>query len=143
MESSKIQIYPKFPVIPNSLMDDLSSDQYYAYRICTAVMFESVDANLEFLEVGGLNHLCWLTLGCRILRFYVVQTKPTSNLSTFAEFLIKFYFPGWFQIKFHNKITDGPKNHLNILTQVMGFPNEIIQDIAIAVLQQHAYFGSL
>ena len=25
---------PKFPVIPNSLMDDLSSDQYNAYRIC-------------------------------------------------------------------------------------------------------------
>ena len=58
---------PKFPVIPNSLMDDLSSDQYYAYRIC--VMLGSVDANLEFLEVGGLNHSCWLTLGCRILRF--------------------------------------------------------------------------
>ena len=46
---------PKFPVISNSLMDDLSSDQYYAYRICTAVMLGSVDANLEFLEVGGLN----------------------------------------------------------------------------------------
>ena len=57
---------PKFPVIPNSLMDDLSSDQYYTYRICSAVMLESVDANLEFLEVGGLNHSRWLTLGCRI-----------------------------------------------------------------------------
>ena len=52
---------PKFPVIPNSLMDDLSSDQYYAYRICSAVMLGSIDANLVFLEVGRL------TLGCRIL----------------------------------------------------------------------------
>ena len=58
---------PKFPVISNSLMDDLSSDQYYAYRICSAVMLGSVNANLEFLEVGELNHSCWLTLGCRIL----------------------------------------------------------------------------
>ena len=59
---------PKFPVIPNSiLMDDLSSDLYYAYRICSAVMLGSLDANLEFLEVGGLNHSRWLTLGCRIL----------------------------------------------------------------------------
>ena len=47
---------PKFPVIPNSLIDDLSSDQYFAYRICSAFRLESVDANLEFLEVGGLNH---------------------------------------------------------------------------------------
>ena len=44
---------PKFPDFPHSLMDDLSSDQYYAYRICSAVMLESVDANLEFLQVEG------------------------------------------------------------------------------------------
>ena len=131
----------KLPVIPNSLIDDLSSDQCYAYRICSAVMLGSVDANLEFLEVGGLNHSRWLTLGCRILQFYVAQEKPTSNLSTLAEFLIKVYFPGWFQIKFDNKITDGPKNYLNILTQVMGFPNKIIHDIAVAVLQRNAYLA--
>ena len=47
---------PKFSVISNSLIDDLSSDKYYAYRICSAVMLGPVDANHEFLEVGGLNH---------------------------------------------------------------------------------------
>ena len=104
-------------------MDDLSSHQYYADRICSAIVFGSVDVNLEFLEVRGLNHSRWLTLGCSILRFYVAQEKPTSNLSTLAEFLIKVCFPGWFQIKFNNKITDKPKNYLNILTQVMEFPN--------------------
>ena len=56
---------PKFPFIPNSLMDDLSSDQYYADRICSAVMLGLVNANLEFLKIGGLNHSRWLTLGCR------------------------------------------------------------------------------
>ena len=66
---------PKFPVIPNSLMDDFSSNQYYAYRICSAVMSRSVDANLEFLEVGGFNDSRWFTRGCRILRFYVAQKK--------------------------------------------------------------------
>ena len=66
--------------------------------------------------------------------------KTTSNLSTLAEFLIKVYFPGWFQIKFNSKITDGPKNYINILIQ-MGFPNKIIQDIAVAVLQRNAYFA--
>ena len=132
---------PKFPVMPNSLMDDLGSDQYNAYRICSAVMLGSVDANLEFLEVGGLNHSRLSTLGCRILRFYVAQEKPTSNLSTLVEFLIKVYFLGWFQVKFNDKITDGPKNYLNSLTQVMEFPNKIIQNIAVEVLQGNAYFA--
>ena len=53
---------PKFPVIPNSLMDDSSCDQYYAYRICSAAILGTVDANLEFLEIGGLNHSRRLTL---------------------------------------------------------------------------------
>ena len=104
-------------------------------------MLGSVNDNLEFLEVGGLNHSHSLTLGFRILRFYVAQKKPTSNLSPLAEFLIKVFFPVWFQIIFNNKITDGPKNYLNILTQVMGFPNKIIQDIAVAVSQRNAYFA--
>ena len=94
---SEVQIYPKSKISCYSkLFDDLNSDQYYAYRICFAIMLGSVDANLEFLEVGGLNHSCWLTLGCRILQFYVAQEKPTSNLSTLAEFLIKACLPGWF-----------------------------------------------
>ena len=38
-------------------------------------------------------------------------------------------------------ITDGPKNYLNILTQVMRFPNKIIQNIAVAVLQPNASFA--
>ena len=100
---------PKFSVIPNSSMDDLSSDQYYAYRIRSIVMLGSVDVNFEFPEIEGLNHSRWLTLGCRILRFYAAQKKSTSNLSTLAESLIKVYFPGWFQIRFNNKITDGPR----------------------------------
>ena len=58
-----------------------------------------------------------------------------------AEFLIKVYFPVWFQIKFNNKITDGSKNYFDILIQVIGFSNKIIQDIAVAVLQQNAYFA--
>ena len=49
----------KFPVFPDSLMDDLSSNQYYAYRICSAVMLELLNADLEFLQVGGLNHSRW------------------------------------------------------------------------------------
>ena len=104
-------------------------------------MLGLVDANLEFLEVGELNHSHWLTLERCILRFYVAQEKPTSDLSTLEEFLIKVYFPGWFQIKFNTKITNGPKNYLNILAQVMRFPNKIIQDIAVAVLHRNAYFS--
>ena len=38
--------YVHFPDIPQSAVDELSSDQHYAYRICMAVIVGSVDENL-------------------------------------------------------------------------------------------------
>ena len=35
-----------FPVLPKDLIDELRSDQYYAYRICQAIMLRSVDEDL-------------------------------------------------------------------------------------------------
>ena len=43
-----------FPDIPHSIVDELSSDQNYAYRICMAVMVGSVDEDLHFSEVGPI-----------------------------------------------------------------------------------------
>ena len=45
-----------FPDIPQSVVDELSSDQHYAYRICMAVIVGSVDEDLQFLEVGPIVH---------------------------------------------------------------------------------------
>ena len=42
-----------FPSLPNNVLDYLSSDQYYSYRICWAtwaVILRHVDEDLELLE---------------------------------------------------------------------------------------------
>ena len=115
---------PKFPVLPNPVIEDLSSDQYYAYRICSAVMLGTIDTGLELLEVGGSSHSQWLAFGCRILHFHVSQKKQSSDLCILAECLIQVHFPGWFEIKTQNKITGGPINFFNIVPWVMKFSNE-------------------
>ena len=56
-----------FPELPYHVLEDLSYDQYYSYKICWAVILGDVDANLQMLEVGELCHSRWLTLACRIL----------------------------------------------------------------------------
>ena len=48
-----------------------STNQYYAYRICWGVITGNIDDDWDFLEVGPMNHFRWLTLACRILRYYV------------------------------------------------------------------------
>ena len=69
----------QFPVLPDEAIENLSSDQYYALPMCQGVIKGIVDTDLKYLEVGGLCHSRWLTLGCRILRYYVFKSKSSRN----------------------------------------------------------------
>ena len=59
----------QFSIFPDKAVKNLSSDQYYALPMYQGVMKGIVDTDLKYLEVGGLCHSRWLTLGCRILRY--------------------------------------------------------------------------
>ena len=58
-----------FPLVPSIVIDELSADQYYEYKICMAVMMgpSAINKDLEPLKVGGLSHARCLTLACGIL----------------------------------------------------------------------------
>ena len=86
-----------FPYLPNYIVNDLSSDQYYAYQICWCVILGEVDENIQCLEIGPLYHARWLTLGCRILRYYISQINPSKQLTAIAEFCVRVYFPSCFK----------------------------------------------
>ena len=73
--------FTDFPILSQSIVKDFS-DQFYAYRICQAVISGEMDEDLGMLEIGLLCHSRWLTLGCRLLRFYVMQEKPSKSLVT-------------------------------------------------------------
>ena len=56
-----------FPILPEQVVSDLSTDQVYAYSIYWAFIHGKVDDDLAYVEVGPIVHLRWLTLECRIL----------------------------------------------------------------------------
>ena len=58
---------PDLPILSEDLVDSLSSDQYYAYKMCTDITKGNVEADLALLEIGPVVHLRWLTLASRIL----------------------------------------------------------------------------
>ena len=97
--------------------------------------------DLKFLEVGQLFHARWLTLGCRVLRFYVSQHKPSTSLKILAEFLVKVYFPSWFNIKINCKITDGARNFFYIATTKNKLRNRKVKNIIEDVLQRNVFFA--
>ena len=129
--------------MPSSVIDELSADQYYGYRICMAVIMglSAINKDLELLEVGGLSHARWLTLACRILRYYISVEHPSISLATLAKFCNKVYFPNWFEIKNKHRITDMTKDFYVMVQRVLLFPNKKVTQIALKVLKRNVFFA--
>ena len=130
-----------FPLLSWIDIGDLSSDQYYAYKICRSVISGEVSQDISLLEVGPVVHSRWLTLACRILRYYVSKESPSDNLVLLAKFCIHVYFPSWFDIKKHAKFTNGATNFLNMVHRINNFYHKEVRDIAFKSLQRNAFFA--
>ena len=128
-------------VLPDEVVNDLSTDQNYAYRMCLAVSKGTVEKSLQLLTVGPIVHSRWLTLACRILRFYVSTKHPSENLILLAKFCIEVYFPSWFEIKQQNTITDGSRNLFKMIERVRRFPHKQVSAVAQKAIQNNAYFS--
>ena len=111
-----------FPVLPEDVVEDFSTDKYICCRLCQAVMSGKCDPDLERMHIGTLCHSRWLTFGGRGIKYYMSVRKPTKNLVTITYFCIKVYFPSWFHIKLHSKCTEGPQNFFNMVKLTRDFP---------------------
>ena len=95
---------------------------------------------MQLLEVGPLSHSRWLTIGCRIQRYYISQDKPNLTFVVLAEICIKVYFPNFFEVEAKSSITDGTRNLFFKLKRVTQFPNKQVKDTALKVLRRSAFF---
>ena len=74
-----------FPMLPNDVLEDLSTDQYYGYKICWFVICGEVDDDLQLHDIGCLVHSRWLTLACRILCLHTATENQSKNLITWLN----------------------------------------------------------
>ena len=74
-----------FPKLPDDIVDDLSSDQYYGYRICLAVMSGYLGPDLQEFQIGPR----WLTLACCILRFYASTKTAFKKFGAIDKLLFE------------------------------------------------------
>ena len=89
---AKFKNIPDFPGIPQLVFDELGSDQHYANRICMPVIFDSVNKNLQFLEVGSVVHSRWLAPATRFC-CYVSKDTACANFQAIAKLCFSVYFP--------------------------------------------------
>ena len=125
--------------MPESVVDDLSADQHYAYKIYSAIIGEVVDNDLQYLKVGPIVHSRWLILGCRILRYSV--DEPSLNLEILANFCLQVYLSSWFEIKTNSQLTCDSRNFLNLVQRIPEVPTKIVGETALKVVQRNGFFA--
>ena len=104
------------PEMPQEVINDLSTDQHYAYRICKMIATGEVDEDLLNMKVGIVCHSRWLTTACRFCRLYISKHKFTGEvlkkLNSIVTVCVWDYFPMWFFIKSQPRFTSGPHHIL-------------------------------
>ena len=126
-----------FPVVT---ADDLSSDQQYLLDICHAVNTGQCSVSLSHRQPGQLVMSRWVTLANRVLRFYIATEKPSENLKTIAQFVLKVYAPMWFTIKSKPSCKDGSKHLWMQMNRSRYLPDDI-KTVVDPVIQRNGYFG--
>ena len=91
---------PSLIDLPDHVIDDLSTDQHYGYRLVKAIRVGVIPRNLALLEIVPVNHSRWLTTSNRILRIYVscnnLSGKYLDNLQLIVKIIVgEFHKPSY------------------------------------------------
>ena len=130
---------PDFPVLEESVVEDLSKDQKYTYKVSHAIIKGEMPADLANQEPGPLG-VRWGTLANRMMRKYVSTKRPSKKFQEIIRGIILFWAPSWFQIKCHPKCTDGPKNLFKMVEWSRKL-NQNSQEILQKTMQKNGFFA--
>ena len=132
--------FADFPTLPMDVLNDLSWDQSYLYRICHAIIIGIVDADLAAIEPGPPCVSRWNILWSRICRLYVATRNPSMQLKRLTTIIVKFSAPMWFHIKRRPYAYQGAVNvHTNL--QLLKHLTRKEQELAKTVIQRNAFFA--
>ena len=111
----------KFPVIdapfplremPPHVVNDLSTDQNYSYRVGRMIITGEIDWDLIYDAIGKITHSRWGTTANRLGRLWISKHGLTGedlqNLRAIVTICVCLTFHMWFEIKTDSSIVAGP-----------------------------------
>lgn len=151
--ATELEIDPAFTKIstgesPISLSDDviqdLSTDQAYGYRITQAIRTGVLPTDLALLEIGPVNHSRWLTTANRLCRMWVskhgLKGKTRTNFRLIIEYIVGVYFPCWFNIKVKHSWIEGPR-HILYQLQMVSQQNKAVVEAVLPTIKRSAWYA--
>lgn len=141
---------PPFPLreLPPDVINDLSTDQNYGYRICQTITTGIIDEDLLRMKVGPVSHSHWVTTADRICRVYISKHGLTGEdlkkLRVIVPFIVSHYYPLWFDIKAESKISFAPRHILKEIAIVRSMKakdvlSKKVKSIAMQFIEKGAW----
>ena len=139
-----VVVGPGLPSLRKEVVDDLSTDQYYAYMMSKAVRDGVLPERLAMLEIGPVNHSRWITTACCFMRLWVSRHglkagRMLSNLRLIVTFIVGVYVPNWFNIKVKHSWIEGP-NHLLYQLELLRQQSKKVTNIVMPYVIRNAYY---
>ena len=151
MASLKIVETAEIMILPDDVLEDLSTDQKYAYLIYRVIVTGSVESweRVINLNIGPMSKCRWLTTATRFLRLWIsdeesrnLDEEEEAKLKIVVEFIIKVYLPSWFYIKKNSKFYLGPDNLMHYLKLLSYWErSDELSDIIINSLSHNSYWA--
>ena len=129
----KIVIGEPLIYLQDDILQDLSTDQAYGYKIIQAIRAGYVPKHLGLLEIGPVNHSRWLTTANRLFRIWIsvhrLKGKNLKNLRMIVEYIVGVYYLCWFNIKVKHCWIEGPRHILFQLDQIRHQQETVAQNV--------------
>ena len=126
------------------VIDDLSTDQLYGYKMILAIRSGNIPIDLIKMECGPVNHSRWLTTAKRLMRIWVslhgLSGENFITLSRLVEYVVGVYYPMWFDIKVRWSFIEGPRHVLETL-RLVKMQNQVTRDIVEKYVISGAWFS--
>ena len=149
--ATNLDVNPSFEVIKignllisldDKIINGLSVDQFYGYKVVCAIRSGILPPKLHLLQIGLVSHSRWLTTANRIHRIWIskhgIPGKDLENLRSITNFIVGVYFLCWFKIKVkHSWIKD--LKHV-LYQQQLKFQKEDVIKIVLPFIQRLAWF---
>ena len=139
-----LKVGPALIELKQEVIEDLSTDQKYGYRMVNAIRTGFVPADLAKMDIGPVCHSRWLTTANRLMRMYVskhgFKGKNLQNLKNIVKFIVGVYYPMWFEAKVKHSFIHGPRHVLKQLEYVR-LQSKQVQDIVAPHITRGAWYS--
>lgn len=103
----------------------LTNDQRHLFELASAISEGHFSLQLAATKIGDTHEARWVTKASRILRIYISENMPSTQLVWLTKFIMFIYLPSIVNIKMKPYFFDGARHFFFIIDKIQKHKSEL------------------